>query len=123
MLGIVGLTVFALLRRFRPAAESDDIPEQQRIQRDYDVSAEHRRPGDTLRDYMFVPSVIMRWMFPVAIVIAAYLFLRGHDLPGGGSRPGSRSRSASCCNISAPTPIGSRTACASCRSAGSASAS
>ncbi|TPE49254.1 monovalent cation/H+ antiporter subunit A [Amaricoccus solimangrovi] len=88
VLGIVGLTVFALLRRFRPARESDDIPEQQRIQRDYEVTAEHRRPGETLRDYMFVPSVIMRWMFPATIMIAAYLFLRGHDLPGGGFAAG-----------------------------------
>ncbi|PZQ45849.1 MAG: monovalent cation/H+ antiporter subunit A [Rhodovulum sulfidophilum] len=88
VLGIVGLTVFALLRRFRPANESADIPEQQRIQRDYEDSAEHRRRGELLRDYMFVPSVIMRWMFPVTIVIAAYLFLRGHDLPGGGFAAG-----------------------------------
>ena len=26
----------------------------------------------------------MQWMFPVTIALAAYLFLRGHDLPGGG---------------------------------------
>jgi multicomponent K+:H+ antiporter subunit A len=26
----------------------------------------------------------MQWMFPVLIVLSAYLFLRGHDLPGGG---------------------------------------
>ena len=26
----------------------------------------------------------MQWMFPVIIVFAIYLFLRGHDLPGGG---------------------------------------
>src|SRR5690606_24010709 len=29
-------------------------------------------------------SVIMTWMFPVTIAIAACLFMRGHDLPGGG---------------------------------------
>src|SRR5690606_13678028 len=32
VLGIVALTIFALLRRFRPAAESVGMPEQQRIQ-------------------------------------------------------------------------------------------
>ncbi len=26
----------------------------------------------------------MQWMFPAIITLAAYLFLRGHDLPGGG---------------------------------------
>ncbi len=88
VLGIVGLTVFALLRRFRPARESADVPEQQRIQRAFDDRETDRKPGDTLRDYMYVPSVIMRWMFPATIVISAYLFLRGHDLPGGGFAAG-----------------------------------
>jgi multicomponent K+:H+ antiporter subunit A len=26
----------------------------------------------------------MRWLFPVIVVLAIYLFLRGHDQPGGG---------------------------------------
>jgi multicomponent K+:H+ antiporter subunit A len=26
----------------------------------------------------------MQWMFPVVVTFAIYLFLRGHDLPGGG---------------------------------------
>ncbi|CAA9410692.1 MAG: Na(+) H(+) antiporter subunit A / Na(+) H(+) antiporter subunit B [uncultured Rubellimicrobium sp.] len=73
VLVIVALTVFALLRRFRPAADSADRPDEQ-------TSPTSR----ALHDYMFVPSVIMQWMFPVLIVFAAYLFLRGHDLPGGG---------------------------------------
>jgi multicomponent K+:H+ antiporter subunit A len=30
----------------------------------------------------------MQWMFPVVIVLAAYLFLRGHDAPGGGFAAG-----------------------------------
>jgi multicomponent K+:H+ antiporter subunit A len=30
----------------------------------------------------------MRWMFPVIVLLAAYLFLRGHDLPGGGFAAG-----------------------------------
>src|SRR5690606_21289747 len=40
--------------------------------------------GSILSDFLFVPSVIMRWLFPVIIVLALYLFLRGHDQPGGG---------------------------------------
>jgi len=77
VLCIVGLTVFALLRRFRPASETAGTPEQQK-----------NAVAATLKDYMLVPSVIMRWMFPVLIVVAAYLFFRGHDLPGGGFSAG-----------------------------------
>jgi multicomponent K+:H+ antiporter subunit A len=88
VLAIVALTVFALLRRFRPAPDSIGIPEQQRMQNRYDDAEPDREIGETLRDYLMVPSVIMQWMFPVIIVLAAYLFLRGHDLPGGGFAAG-----------------------------------
>ena len=30
----------------------------------------------------------MQWLFPVIIMVAIYLFLRGHDLPGGGFAAG-----------------------------------
>jgi multicomponent K+:H+ antiporter subunit A len=77
VLAIVGLTVFALLRRFRPAPEMAEKPEQQ-------VGA-----GDkTLDDYLFVPSIIMQWMFAPIVALSAYLFFRGHDLPGGGFAAG-----------------------------------
>jgi multicomponent K+:H+ antiporter subunit A len=33
---------------------------------------------------LLVPSVIMRAMFGAILVLAFYLLLRGHDLPGGG---------------------------------------
>jgi multicomponent K+:H+ antiporter subunit A len=88
VLGIVALTVFALLRRFRPAADSIERPEQQRIQRSYDEAEPDRQAGATAAEYLLVPSVIMQWMFPVVIVLAAYLLLRGHDAPGGGFAAG-----------------------------------
>jgi len=84
VLAIVALTVFALLRRFRPAPDSIEKPEQQRIQNAYDAERPERSAGDTVRDYLLVPSVIMQWMFPVVITFSIYLLLRGHDLPGGG---------------------------------------
>ncbi|UDF31754.1 UNVERIFIED_ORG: monovalent cation/H+ antiporter subunit A (plasmid) [Roseateles sp. XES5] len=84
VLAIVALTVFALLRRFRPAPDSIEKPEQQRLQAAFDAERPERSAGDTVRDYLLVPSVIMQWMFPVVITFAIYLFLRGHDLPGGG---------------------------------------
>src|SRR5690606_1640494 len=88
VLGIVALTVFALLRRFRPAAESVATPLQQREQTASDDASPHRAIGDTAADYMLVPKVIMEWLFPVIIVFALYLLLRGHDSPGGGFAAG-----------------------------------
>jgi multicomponent K+:H+ antiporter subunit A len=84
VLGAVAITVFALLRRFRPAPESIDVPEQQRIQNAYDEAHPGRRVGDSRDKYLLVPAVLMRWMFPLMVAMALYLFLRGHDLPGGG---------------------------------------
>lgn len=84
VLGIVGLAVFALLRRFRPAADSAGSTPQQKIQDAYDEASPDRNSGDTLHDYLAVPSVIMQWLFPVIIVFAVHLFMRGHDAPGGG---------------------------------------
>ncbi|HZT21147.1 MAG TPA: MnhB domain-containing protein, partial [Dongiaceae bacterium] len=79
---------FALLRRFRPAPDSIGSPKQQRIQDALDEADPDRKPGDTVSDYLLVPSTTMRWLFPVIILLAAYLILRGHDLPGGGFAAG-----------------------------------
>ncbi|WP_284734341.1 monovalent cation/H+ antiporter subunit A [Sphingosinicella terrae] len=88
VLAIVALTIFSLLRRFRPAAESVATPEQQRIQNAFDEAHEERRVGDTLKDYMMVPRVVMQWLFPFILVLAFYFFVRGHDMPGGGFAAG-----------------------------------
>jgi multicomponent K+:H+ antiporter subunit A len=84
VLGVVAIAVYALLRRFRPALESIDIPMQQRVQNAYDIDHPERQMGDTIADYLMVPSVIMRMLFPVIATMAVFLLLRGHDLPGGG---------------------------------------
>lgn len=84
VLGVVSLTVFALLRRFRPAPESIEAPFQQRIQKAFDMEQPERDVGDTVLNYLTIPAVMMGWLFPVIIAFAIYLFLRGHDLPGGG---------------------------------------
>jgi len=88
VLGIVALGVYALLRRFRPAPESIEPPSQQQIQTAFDIAQPSRKEGDMLHDYMAVPSIIMHWLFPVIVVFAIYLFLRGHDAPGGGFAAG-----------------------------------
>src|SRR5690606_23922113 len=67
VLAIVGLTVFALLRRFRPANETVSTADLKAV------------PRDDLQEYLLIPSVIMRWMFPAIMVLSAYLFFRGHD--------------------------------------------
>jgi multicomponent K+:H+ antiporter subunit A len=73
VLGVVAVAVYALLRRFRPARESLEPPPQQK---DQDAA--------TAAEDLLVPGVIMRLMFPAVGVLAAYLLLRGHNLPGGG---------------------------------------
>lgn len=88
VLCIVGLTVFSLLRRFRPASESVALPKQQRLQNAFDDRQEAREIGDTLRDYLRVPSLMMQWLLPVIVMFAFYLLIRGHNLPGGGFSAG-----------------------------------
>jgi multicomponent K+:H+ antiporter subunit A len=88
VLGVVALTVYALLRRFRPAPDSVEIPEQQREQDAYDAAHPDRQEGDTAADWLLVPSLIARLLFPVIGMVALFLLLRGHDLPGGGFAAG-----------------------------------
>ena len=84
VLGIVAITVYALLRRFRPAAESVPVPEQQRAQDSYDEAHPDRLKGDTIKSAMAIPALMMSMLFPVIGAVAVFLLLRGHDLPGGG---------------------------------------
>jgi multicomponent K+:H+ antiporter subunit A len=88
VLGAVALTVYALLRRFRPAPDSVGLPEQQRDQSAYDAARPDRQVGDTVADWLLVPSIITRLLFPVIGLVALFLLLRGHDLPGGGFAAG-----------------------------------
>jgi multicomponent K+:H+ antiporter subunit A len=73
VLAVVGLSVYALLRRFRPARESLSPPKA-RAKQDAAMHAED----------VLVPAVLMRLLFPIISVLAFYLLLRGHNLPGGG---------------------------------------
>lgn len=83
VLGIVGLTVYALLRRFRPAADSLERPKQQST-----LLHGEKVTEDALKDDMMVPRLVIQWLFPVIIVFTLHLFLRGHDWPGGGFAAG-----------------------------------
>jgi multicomponent K+:H+ antiporter subunit A len=70
VLAVVAITVYAILRRFRPPAES--------------VHARSARHDEAARNDTFVPRVLMRWMFPAITVFSLHLLFRGHNLPGGG---------------------------------------
>ena len=86
VLGAVALTVYALLRRFRPPAESIARPLQQRsapVDGGSDL-AKPQRGVDPARGYMLVPVMMARIVLPLALVVAAHFFLRGHNEPGGG---------------------------------------
>ncbi len=90
VLGTVALTVYALLRRFRPAPESMDLPRQQLLLApDIATDLVHANtatnsPKDGAAGYLLVPAVLVRLLLPVAAVIAIHLFMRGHNQPGGG---------------------------------------
>jgi len=82
VLSIVALTVYALLRRFRPAPESVPIPAQQRNPID---PATWQSPSQQAnRGYLMIAGIYLRLLLPVITMVAAYYFMRGHNLPGGG---------------------------------------
>src|SRR5690606_29871827 len=88
VLGVVAVTVFALLRRFRPPRELVGGTKQQLAQARFDEVTADREVGDTAAEFMYVARTAMHVMFPVLAVFAAYLFMRGHDEPGGGFAAG-----------------------------------
>ena len=86
VLGIVALTVYALLRRFRPAPETMNLPEQQRAVPP-DLATDLLNPRlapDTAIGYLMVPAVLARLLLPFAVMVSVYFFMRGHNEPGGG---------------------------------------
>jgi multicomponent K+:H+ antiporter subunit A len=83
VVGIVALTVYKLLRRFRPAPESIELPQQKEL--DTADGAESPNTEDALpRGYMRAPAVFGSLLLPVASVVSVFFLLRGHDAPGGG---------------------------------------
>ena len=94
VLTIVGLTVYALLRRFRPPREAEQLPPQQRLvpadlvtDLATDLAAGPGNPrngADATPAYLVAPAAFARLLLPVSALIALYLFLRGHNEPGGG---------------------------------------
>ena len=71
VVGIVAMTVYALLRRFRPAPESMATPAPQHLAGQSEAVLE-------------VPTVLVRLLLPLAGLVSVYFLLRGHQAPGGG---------------------------------------
>jgi multicomponent K+:H+ antiporter subunit A len=87
----VALTTYALLRRFRPAPDSVEVPEQQRDQSaagDADTAIPEHGDGRRGADWLLLPFTLTRLLFPVMLIVAVFLLLRGHDRPGGGFSAG-----------------------------------
>jgi multicomponent K+:H+ antiporter subunit A len=81
VLGVVALTVYALLRRFRPAPESRGIP---RAQKEDEARAALASGEGLPGGYMQIPAVVGRALMPLAGIVSVYFLLRGHNAPGGG---------------------------------------
>jgi multicomponent K+:H+ antiporter subunit A len=81
---IVAITVYALLRRFRPAPESiavfDSRARSEAEQHALDTVHEPLPASGTMR----TPAVLVRLLLPMAGLVSAYFLLRGHNAPGGG---------------------------------------
>ncbi|UOF94008.1 MAG: monovalent cation/H+ antiporter subunit A [Bordetella sp.] len=84
VLGIVSLTVYALLRRFRPAIESTEKPIQQRDQDEENNIFQSNFHEFSPKNSMLTSSILGRLLFPIAALVSVYFLLRGHNLPGGG---------------------------------------
>ena len=82
VLSAVALTVYALLRRFRPATESIAIPVQQAS--DVDPTKDQPPAVQARSGYLMIPAIYLRLLLPVMGLMAAYFFMRGHNVPGGG---------------------------------------
>jgi len=81
---IVAITVYALLRRFRPAPESiaviDSRARADAEQHALDTAKEPLPAAGPMR----TPAVLVRLLLPMAGLVSAYFLLRGHNAPGGG---------------------------------------
>ena len=80
VLGIVALTIYKLLRRFRPAPEVMASSSEKR-----DPARELPDPRDLVpQGALLVPAILGRMLLPMAGVVSVFFLLRGHNAPGGG---------------------------------------
>ncbi|MBS0365621.1 MAG: monovalent cation/H+ antiporter subunit A [Proteobacteria bacterium] len=83
VVGIVAITVYALLRRFRPAPESMAPTRFESRASAEEMALAH--VNDPLPPGEFrIAAVLARPLLPLAGVVSLYLLVRGHHAPGGG---------------------------------------
>ncbi len=83
VVGIVAITVYALLRRFRPAPESMEsitAPPGAGAEEAAFANVDDPLPRGDLK----IPAVLVRLLLPVVGAVSVYFLLRGHNAPGGG---------------------------------------
>ena len=88
VLAIVALSVFALLRRFRPSPESLEPLAQRQGQEAAQARQREGPRAHAFMEYLRVPGLIIQLMTPIILLFALHLLLRGHDMPGGGFSAG-----------------------------------
>jgi len=65
-----------------------ESPEQQRVQKAFDQARPDREAGDTVIDYLLIPSVVMQWLFPEEVpplrfaTVGTTTFLKARSLRG-----------------------------------------
>jgi multicomponent K+:H+ antiporter subunit A len=86
VLSLVALTVYALLRRFRPAPEALQLPPQQEmlLQRGGTDLVSPSSTQATGAGYLLVIRTLAPLVLASSGVLATFFFLRGHNGPGGG---------------------------------------
>ena len=83
VVGIVAITVYALLRRFRPAPESMSSASV-RSGPESEAAAIAHVDDPLPRGDMKIPAMLVRLLLPVVAMVSVYFLLRGHNAPGGG---------------------------------------
>jgi len=83
VIGIVAITVYALLRRFRPAPESID-PASVRTGPASEAVALSRIHDPLPHGDLKIPAVLVRLLLPIVALVSVFFLLRGHNAPGGG---------------------------------------
>jgi multicomponent K+:H+ antiporter subunit A len=83
VVGIVAIIVYALLRRFRPAPESMELPHATANTAAEEQALAHVKDPLPTGD-MKISAVLVRLILPLAGMVSVYFLLRGHHAPGGG---------------------------------------
>src|SRR5690625_6242530 len=86
VLGIVALSVYALLRRLRPPVETVATPLARRQLQPNLLQTVFEEPDPAAplpEGVMKFPALLVRLLMPIAVLMSIYFLFRGHNLHGG----------------------------------------